>query len=622
MSSTTSTVSDTPSDESETTPQEQASAIPQVTKWLETLDLNAMAPGSSTTGSANGGGTRGSGTKVGAPIEFTGSKAQVEPFILQCQLVFAMDSDRYPTNAKQVLYVISYMKGPAFEFVQPHLKDYLEQGTNSKATTKAMLGSRTTLFEEIRSTFGYGNELQEAERAIQGTRQRGSAAKYKAEFQILSAKLNWNDEAIAAQFYQGLKDNVKDEIARGDRPTKFKDMAEMAIRIDTRIWERQLERKGNFQSNPAGANRKAHRDVPEWKNNYYGLQKMQLDATKGKPGPNGNRRGKPVLTQGYKKKPFDKTNCMCHNCGQKGHFARDCRSRKQRHELQGTTPRTIAATKQIDHASLSWTACYEDSCTIHQGDKDGSGWWPKEPKAHRMCVLRITPPETEEDTGTDSGEDSEESSEDEGQGSTLALESNDLLEFAIEGHGEALQMFKEIARRYEEVFPRVGNKRYLHPHQFELFLQRLRAMFWGHRLVDVEYDHAMIIHEYPPLGSVFSHGGYTTPDGILVDNRMRQMVTQLKIHYRTEKGLKTLRSHIRNEEVPNQQAWAEQQRHNREILQRMKNFQQQAGDTRLFTANSWRQSSRREPQPLLPPVLESLDTGRELSDTEEGSGNE
>jgi hypothetical protein len=56
-----------------------------------------------------------------------------------------------------------------------------------------------------------------------------------------------------------LKDNVKDEIARQDRPTKLKEMYELAIKIDGRIYERQLEKKG--KSFAPYANSKAKRDV-------------------------------------------------------------------------------------------------------------------------------------------------------------------------------------------------------------------------------------------------------------------------------------------------------------------------------------------------------------------------
>ncbi|KAK0860369.1 hypothetical protein LTR87_017323 [Friedmanniomyces endolithicus] len=104
---------------------------------------------------------------------------------------------------------------------------------------------------------------------------------------------------------------------------------------------------------------------------------------------------------------------------------------------------------------------------MHRSDKDGSGWWPKAPKAQKMCVLRTQDPEPNEESGSHSIEgNSEESvaSEDDEQGISLAVDNSDLMKFAIGGHGEALQTFHEIARRYEEVVPRVGSKRYLQPH--------------------------------------------------------------------------------------------------------------------------------------------------------------
>jgi len=68
-------------------------------------------------------------------------------------------------------------------------------------------------------------------------------------------------------------------------------MCKLAIKIDRRIYERQLERKG--KSFTLNANYKAKRDVLAWRDDYYGLQKIQIDVTKGKLGSNnkGLRKG-------------------------------------------------------------------------------------------------------------------------------------------------------------------------------------------------------------------------------------------------------------------------------------------------------------------------------------------
>jgi hypothetical protein len=156
----------------------------------------------------------------------------------------------------------------------PHLEDYLEnpESGDQKATTKVILAGPAVFFSELQTAFGYGSEKMEAERALQSIQQRGPVSKYKAEFQTLVVKTNWDDHAITSHFYRGLKDVIKDEIARREnRPTTFQEMYEVALKIDERIYERQMEKKGVYQGR---ANTKVQRDVPAWNNNYYGLQKM------------------------------------------------------------------------------------------------------------------------------------------------------------------------------------------------------------------------------------------------------------------------------------------------------------------------------------------------------------
>src|SRR5271156_7165424 len=52
----------------------------------------------------------------------------------------------------------------------------------------------------------------------------------------------WDDAALTSQFYQGLKDNVKDDIVRGERPDTLQEMIATAVKINNRLYERQLEK--------------------------------------------------------------------------------------------------------------------------------------------------------------------------------------------------------------------------------------------------------------------------------------------------------------------------------------------------------------------------------------------
>jgi hypothetical protein len=55
--------------------------------------------------------------------------------------------------------------------------------------------------------------------------------------------IDWDDAPLIVTFYNGLKERVKDEIARVDRPDEIDDMIKLAVRIDDRQYEREMEKK-------------------------------------------------------------------------------------------------------------------------------------------------------------------------------------------------------------------------------------------------------------------------------------------------------------------------------------------------------------------------------------------
>ena len=42
-----------------------------------------------------------------------------------------------------------------------------------------------------------------------------------------------------------------------------------------------------------------------------------------------------------------------------------------------------ASEKEVEHASMSWTACYDDRCFMHLSEKEGQ-WFPKKSKKHTI----------------------------------------------------------------------------------------------------------------------------------------------------------------------------------------------------------------------------------------------
>lgn len=66
---------------------------------------------------------------------------------------------------------------------------------------------------------------------------------YAAKFQQISSRLNWEDGPKMVASYHGLRDEIKDELAKQDRPKEFMDYIAMAVRIDKRLFERRMEKR-------------------------------------------------------------------------------------------------------------------------------------------------------------------------------------------------------------------------------------------------------------------------------------------------------------------------------------------------------------------------------------------
>jgi hypothetical protein len=354
--------------------------------------------------------------KVALPDKYRGDRKELETFLLQLGMYFRFNPDKFVTRESKSLWAASYLRDEAAKWIEPFLSDFFDKGHNVNllmATTVDIFGSFEGFQREIRRVFGDIDVVRTAERRLFGIKQTGSAINYATEFRKYGNQTLWGKEALLSHYQRGLKLNIKHELSRRNPINDMNELIEESIRIDNREYE--FQRETRFTQQPRRYQKNEGR--PRFTRRYQPREQsygdpMELDATRV-----GDKPSKEEMDR-------RRENKLCFECGKPGHranFHRKGQPKKQwkgpARQLKATlapipliqeqvTPdsdepteeqiaealfksRRFEATGDEDrtpeqkHACLSWTACYNDHCMVHRSDKDGSGWFPKKPRAKK-----------------------------------------------------------------------------------------------------------------------------------------------------------------------------------------------------------------------------------------------
>lgn len=300
-----------------------------------TADRQASLAPSHQTTTTNGG--RAPEPKVASPEYYAGQRHKVKSFITQVTMVIALQPSRFTSEESKVLYTGSFLRDTAFLWFEPFV--------NSMAS-HAFMQNFHLFCDELRRTFGDPDEVGTAERELYALRQKTSVAAYLADFMRSAVLVKWNDEAKAAQFYRGLKDTIKDELARTGRPSSLKELQQAAIRIDTRLYERYVERGGTtVTTNTNRASTQPLRTTSTFTRTQTTFPRHQnhLRAVVQPVRTNFTKGGKLTPAE-YQRR---KDNHLCLYCGDKGHSVAQCPKAPARDARPGNALRIAKVGKAV-----------------------------------------------------------------------------------------------------------------------------------------------------------------------------------------------------------------------------------------------------------------------------------
>ena len=120
----------------------------------------------------------------------------------QLDLYIGFNIAKFETEATKVTWASTYLRGPAFDWFEPFLRDYINNvEAEREAETKDMFSSFSKFKLRITRIFGDIDEERTSERHIRALNQKGPASSYAAEFQQYANRTQWDNAALIAQFY-------------------------------------------------------------------------------------------------------------------------------------------------------------------------------------------------------------------------------------------------------------------------------------------------------------------------------------------------------------------------------------------------------------------------------------
>jgi hypothetical protein len=236
--------------------------------------------------------------KLPLPEKYDGKRHSFRQFINSVTMQFSVSPERFSSDQIKVSFVASLLRGPALDWISP----YLEK-------KDAMLSSWEEFEKRFKAMFDDPHRAKTAVTKLTQLRQgRRPVVAYAAEFRRIVMDADFDNNAEVFWFRAGLSDAILDELTHTTAETDLDKFIAQCILIDTRLREREVERRRRPMV--PSSSRAPVAPSPD---------AMVLDST------SSNERHGPISPEERKRRI---ENDLCLYCGRAGHRKTTCPSKK------------------------------------------------------------------------------------------------------------------------------------------------------------------------------------------------------------------------------------------------------------------------------------------------------